>query len=58
MIKKDGDFMDWGRVALHLLVMGLAYGVGYISSYAYSKKYAEKRIKEVMNKHEKERKEK
>lgn len=50
--------MDWGRILIQLLVMGLAYGVGYASSYTYSRKYVDKRIKEVRERNEKERKEK
>lgn len=35
--------MDWGNIALSLLVMAGAYFLGYISSFFLSKNYATKK---------------
>lgn len=37
--------MDWGKIVLSLVVMGVAYFLGYIISFFCSKKYASKQNK-------------
>ncbi len=45
--------MNWKQVALNLAIMGVAYAIGYGSSFFFSKKYAEKQAKEEKDKNEK-----
>lgn len=35
--------MDWGKIILSLVVMGVAYSLGFIISFFCSKKYASKK---------------
>lgn len=47
--------MDWKKTLLSLAIMAAAYFVGYVSSYFFSKRYAEKRAKEECEKDEKQK---
>ena len=41
--------MNWKQVGINLLVMAFVYGVGYISSYFFSKRYAVKKQEKEKN---------
>lgn len=47
--------MDWGKIVLNLFVMIVFFGIGYGTSYFFSKKYAMKKAKEESEKNEKQK---
>lgn len=47
--------MNWGRITINLLVMAGVYLLGYISSFIFSKKYAEKKNKKEDEDNEKQK---